>query len=358
MKFRIENWSVRDLLKKYDQGKIDLNPPYQRKFIWSLTDQCELIRSLKRGLAIPSIFLFENGDKFQMVDGQQRTRTILSYLNGGFKDNDGKLYDPGNDSFILDFKIPVTVIEELEGTETIEEFYALVNKTGVHLNRPELRKAEFFDTNFLKLVTNLADDNKFQELKLFSDLTSKRMNDVDFVSELVTLMKFGITDKKQKVDDLFKEDISQSEYLKLEQEFNEVISVFSRFNSIKPLKLTRYKQRNDFYSIFDLIYHGKRTNDFWDYVYKLLVVFNDYIIPSNTDCEPFQEYAFNCISQSNSKAARDKRSKILNNLFLNGTQRTNSDQRRVLKYFSLSISDMIEFEGCKIFDLNKINSSS
>ena len=131
--------------------------------------------------------------------------------------------------------------------------------------------------------------------------------------------------------------------------------MFSKFNYIKPLKSTRYKQRNDFYSLFDLIYSSHKNNEYWEYIYKLLIVFNDHIIPSNTECEPFQQYAFNCISQSNSKAARDIRSKILRNLFINESQRANSDQRRVLKYFLLSVSDMVELDGCKLFDLSKIN---
>ena len=34
------------------------------------------------------------------------------------------------------------------------------------------------------------------------------MNDVDFVSELIALIKFGISDKKEKVDQLYEDDIT------------------------------------------------------------------------------------------------------------------------------------------------------
>lgn len=75
MKFEIEIWSVKHLLDLVESGKIDLNPPYQRNPIWSKTTQKNLIQSLKEGSPIPNIFLFKKGEnKFEMVDGQQRTR--------------------------------------------------------------------------------------------------------------------------------------------------------------------------------------------------------------------------------------------------------------------------------------------
>lgn len=59
MKYRIETWTVNELLEKYNKGALDLNPSYQRRFIWSLKDQQTLIESLNKGYAIPNIFLFE-----------------------------------------------------------------------------------------------------------------------------------------------------------------------------------------------------------------------------------------------------------------------------------------------------------
>jgi uncharacterized protein with ParB-like and HNH nuclease domain len=183
MKFRIEIWTIEKLKEKYDKGRLNLNPPYQRKFIWSLKDQQTLIRSILKGYAIPNIFLFETKSGFyDMVDGQQRTRTILGYIQNQFKTIDGIFYSELQDhSGISQYIIPVTIIEKINADESIEEFYSLVNKSGIHLNRPELKKAEFFDTRFLKLITELSSNKTFQSLDLFSESTSKRMNDVDFV---------------------------------------------------------------------------------------------------------------------------------------------------------------------------------
>jgi hypothetical protein len=337
MKFRIEVWTISQIREYYGQEKLNLNPPYQRRFIWSLSDQQTLIDSILRGYAIPNIFLFEKKkNQFEMVDGQQRTRTIIGFIEKQFKTEDGDYFSEKRHGKIFQqYKIPITIIEKIEADESIEEFYALVNKSGIHLNRPELKKAEYFNTKFLKLVTELADTSSFQTLDLFTEASTKRMNDIDFVSELVTFLIEGNSDKKLKVDRAFENDITAARYKQLKSDFLKVINVFKRFNDKFPLKKTRYKQRNDFYSLFGFIYSNLSISiKTLLYFYDLLLKFNDDINPSNEKCEPFQLYAFHCISQSNSKNARDERSRILTEIFLNPKETPNKSQRAVLKYYS------------------------
>lgn len=358
MKFRIETWTIKQLKNKYDESRLNLNPPYQRKFIWSLKDQQTLIESILKGYAIPNIFLFEiKTGLFEMVDGQQRTRTILGFIENQFKTLDGNLYNSiKNQSDFNEYIIPITIIEKIENDESIEDFYSLVNKSGIHLNRPELKKAEYFDTNFLKLITELSNNENFQSLDLFTESTSKRMNDVDFISELVTYLIEGISDKKTKVDKIFENDITKIKYESLKTQFEAILSVFSRLNTIYPLKKTRYKQRNDFYTLFGFIDKSINLNpDTVKYFYQLLLNFNDDITPSNEKCEPFQLYAFHCISQSNSKNAREERLKILNSIFLNKNKKPNKHQKSILKYYKLDPNDVIFIEDYLNISLEKLN---
>ncbi len=359
MKFRLETWTISQIKECYDLGKLNLNPPYQRRFIWSLSDQQTLIESILKGYAIPNIFLFEKKkNEFEMVDGQQRTRTIIGFIDKQFKTADGKYFDENkHESVFSNYRIPITIIEKIKTDESIEEFYTLVNKAGVHLNRPELKKAEFFDTNFLQLITELADNSDFQGLDIFTEASTKRMNDIDFVSELVTYLIEGNSDKKLSVDRAFEDDITTSEYKKLKKEFLKVISVFKKFDSRFPLKKTRYKQRNDFYTLFGLIHSNSTLSDkTLLYFYDLLLKFNDDISPSNEKCEPFQLYAFHCISQSNSKNAREERSNLLQQLFLNSKSIPSKNQKSVLKFYGLKDTDMVTKDGFLTFDISKIKS--
>ena len=356
MKYRIETWTVNELLEKYNKGALDLNPSYQRRFIWSLKDQQTLIESLNKGYAIPNIFLFEKKvGKYEMVDGQQRTRTILGFINQQFKTFDGKLYSKSEFKDLLDYQIAVIVIEEIEYDENIENFYTLVNKAGVHLNRPELKKAEYFETKFLKLVTEIAESDNFKKLALFSDTTSKRMIDIDFISELVTLLIEGNTDKKTMVDRKFEKDINEVEYELYLESFNTVLNRLNILNTIYPLNKTRYKQRNDFYTLFGFMNNDKvNEEETFCYFYKLLLEFNNHISPSNQNCLPFQNYAFHCVSQSNSKIARDARLKILNQIFLNEKITANKTQKDILKYFKIEKEPLVKKENFYTLDIAKL----
>jgi uncharacterized protein with ParB-like and HNH nuclease domain len=81
MKFKIEEWTVSVLIDLYKKGKLLLDPPYQRNFIWTKRDQESLIDSiLNKSFPLPSFFLLKkDGNTYEMVDGQQRTRTIINY---------------------------------------------------------------------------------------------------------------------------------------------------------------------------------------------------------------------------------------------------------------------------------------
>lgn len=63
------------------------------------------------------------------------------------------------------------------------------NSAGEPLNRPELKKAEFYDSKFLELINLCNGYEPFQNLGLFTDAVLKRISDMDFVSELIVQLK-------------------------------------------------------------------------------------------------------------------------------------------------------------------------
>lgn len=64
------------------ENELDLNPPYQREYIWSNPDSQKLIESILRGIPLPSIILatVADDDKLQIVDGKQRLTSILRFV--------------------------------------------------------------------------------------------------------------------------------------------------------------------------------------------------------------------------------------------------------------------------------------
>ncbi len=356
MKFRIENWNISKLIKVHTDELLNLNPPYQRRFIWSLQDQRILIESITKNYPIPNLFLLEKeGGKFEVIDGQQRTRTIISFYNQDFEDFEGRKYTKEDFSAFEDFEIAVVIIEQIsEGDISIEEFYGLVNSAGVHLNRPEIKKAEYYNTKFLKLINACNAYPNFTALGLFTDAVLKRMNDMDFVSELIILLKDGITDKKERVDKTFEEDITEGQLQELQGEFESISKQLFELNNLYPIKKTRYKQRNDFYTLFGFLNNYQLDEDYRNYLYQILVLISGDISPSNDDCLPFQNYARNCVTQSNSKSARQERLNFLEALFLNESPTPNLIQKEVLTFYKILDTKLSHHNSYYTFDLNEL----
>ncbi len=250
----------------------------------------------------------------------------------------------------------ITVVKEIHDNESVEEYYALLNSSGLRLSRPELKKAEYFTTNFLKLVLECAEDEKFRSLRIFKEASTARMNDVDFVSELIALLKFGISDKKEKVDQLYEDDISLKEYRSLKSAFDKQMTIFNGCNHITPLLRTRYKQKNDFYSVFYLFWTIQDSDiATLEHLYKVLVKVGPHIRPSQAECEPLREYAHHCVTQSNSKASRQARHDILVGLLLNPTNTPTPVQEAVIDYFRLTAGDLTQVGDFWTLDPSKIH---
>jgi len=198
MHYENKTWTVRNLQRLCASKTVNLCPPYQRNDIWSTGTQKQLIKTMLEGWPLPAFFLLRRGASLEMVDGQQRTRAILEYLT------DCKAKGRSAER-IAAYRLNITLIDGLDPSlDHIETYYALVNSSGVHLNRPELSRAKFYNTRFLSLVQRLARDSGLLDLKLFSDSGVDRMVDVDFVAELLVGLLRGITDKKLVVDEVWR----------------------------------------------------------------------------------------------------------------------------------------------------------
>lgn len=293
---------------------------------------------------MPSFFLRQLPDgRFEMVDGQQRARSLLAFYSGQIETYEGKFFtdlqreQSDRASRFLNYELNITIITRIDEGESIEAFYKLINSTGLRLNRPEIRKAEFYHTRLLRLVTTIASLSDFKALGLFTRLSGERMNDIDFASELVAQMEFGITDKKDRVDALYEADISEGRSEELRQEFLRILKLVRSCEEFVPLSKTRYRQKNDFYTLFGFLYrHKEVTEKEWAVFFRLLVKIGPFIRPSQEDCLPLMDYAMNCVTQSNSKSAREARLNFFETLLLNRAQKANPLQEALLKFFRLN----------------------
>ena len=188
MDWNHETWKIKELLDLYFEGKIKLSPDYQRNDIWASKAQKKLIDTILKPQPLPNFFLLKIDDdqyEYEMVDGQQRTRTIISFFKWQITSSNAENFDSVNKESFLKYSLDITLITKLDEDEIIEEYYTLVNTSGLRLSTPEIRKAKYYDTKYLGLSSTLAASKPFSDFGLFSSGTKIRMNDVELVYELL-----------------------------------------------------------------------------------------------------------------------------------------------------------------------------
>lgn len=76
-----------DTLAQYVNGdEITIQPNFQRNFVWDIRKASKLIESFLLGYPVPNILLGrpQNDDKMEVIDGQQRIRTVTDFIKGTF----------------------------------------------------------------------------------------------------------------------------------------------------------------------------------------------------------------------------------------------------------------------------------
>lgn len=151
---------------------INTNPDYQRPAVWTKPQKQLLIDSMLREYDVPKIYLHRTGDKtYDVIDGQQRLRTIWEYFEGGFalaKDADpvdgyeiaGKKYED-LDMDILDklnsYNLDFVILDNVSEDEIREMFLRLQN--GTTLKAQEKRNA--YPGNMRDYIKDLASHSFF-----------------------------------------------------------------------------------------------------------------------------------------------------------------------------------------------------
>lgn len=73
--------TVKQLFDMISEAQIELQPEYQRHFIWDSVRQSQLIESIFLGIPVPNLFMATNSDAtWEVIDGLQRLTTIVNFL--------------------------------------------------------------------------------------------------------------------------------------------------------------------------------------------------------------------------------------------------------------------------------------
>lgn len=277
-------YKVSDFVNWQKLGILVLSPKFQRRSVWKPGAKSFFIDTIYRGLPVPIIFLRDNRtdlttlqSKREVIDGQQRLRTLLGYISHELLPD----FNPSSDAFtvkaihnqalankmfdelneearqkILEYEFSVHILASGIDDREVLEMFSRMNATGVKLNRQELRNAEFYGY-FKTTAYDLALEQlpRWRSWKVFNDYQIARMDEVEFTSDLMGSM----------IDGVVKQDASRidSLYSRFDDRFDFRDNVSRRFRGLmdtiednfgRHLAKSILKRKTVFYGFFMALY--------------------------------------------------------------------------------------------------------
>lgn len=140
------DYDVEGLVKRMNNGDI-LIPAFQREFVWSHAISSRFIESLLLGLPVPGIFLYRmEDDRYQVIDGQQRVKTLQYFYAGKFVNRPFPLVK-------LESKFNGLTFKDLEGRDRRRLNDSIIHATVIRQDKPDDNGSSKFSI-FQRLNTN------------------------------------------------------------------------------------------------------------------------------------------------------------------------------------------------------------
>lgn len=125
-------------------GKLTVRPSYQREFVYKDAQRDAVINSIRQKYPLNVMYWAKTGDDtYEVLDGQQRTISICSYINREYSINHKywqNLTDDEKDQ-ILDYELSVYVCDGSDSEKL--EWFRIINIAGEKLTDQELLNAAY-----------------------------------------------------------------------------------------------------------------------------------------------------------------------------------------------------------------------
>lgn len=277
----------------YERKELEMKPPFQRNPVWVTRQKSYLIDTILNRYPIPEIYMQETADehghaKYIIIDGQQRIRSILEFMEGKFSIDEKESPDFHGADFdaltteqkkaFFQYNFVVRILPDINDSE-LRAIFQRLNKNVVALNKQELRQATYSGP-FIKLMNNISDKEAFSKIGLFTANDVRRMLDVEFISELTIALLNGLQNKKDKLEvyyQIYEEEFTEEENVR---EIYDI--VLGELLKILPnISDTRWGKKTDFYSLFLVLANHRNSlplsRDKRVMMKERLIQFNDQI---------------------------------------------------------------------------------
>jgi len=213
MEITRSSFTISEIRDMWQRKELIVNRNYQRSpSVWPDSARTYFIDTILNRYIFPKVYFYQVFDKArkkvirEIVDGQQRLTTILSFLNDEFAlssrsiKHQGKRFSELDEELqqqFLTYGVEVDIIYSAEQADLLAMFTRM-NAYTAPLNPAEKRHAEF-EGQFKWFIIE-ATGEIGPRLVGFNVLTSKqaiRMHDAEFLTELAIVLDQGIVNKSE-----------------------------------------------------------------------------------------------------------------------------------------------------------------
>lgn len=263
-----ESLVIQDIQGMAARGELDLNPWYQRREVWNRPQKSYLINTIFEQKPVPTIYVRHSLDLEkeksikEVVDGQQRVKAVLEYLENKFSarhPDHKKLVKYGELSKAQQERLRLTSISVgyLVGATDADviEIFGRLNSISKNLNLQEKRNAKYGGEFKQYSLTEASKRVKiWRDYGIFSSNDISRMAEVQFVSELAINMLDGLQDYSAAQIDKFYKNFDESFPCREELEIRSEL-VFRKILSLdkKAITETIFKRAPLFFSLFLIV---------------------------------------------------------------------------------------------------------
>lgn len=193
---------IESLYNKWKSGKLNIQPEFQRGFVWDIIRASRLIESILLGIPLPVIYLSQEQDNIEyVIDGQQRLTSFFSFIDGAlpdptqkhlkdfhfsslkvFTELNGKKYKDLPTEYqdkIRHYNIRTITFRKESETDLKFEVFERLNTGSVSLNDQELRNC-IYRGDYNDLLIELSQDKTYRDIMGIKK-PERRMKDVEYV---------------------------------------------------------------------------------------------------------------------------------------------------------------------------------
>lgn len=320
--------TIAEVYQRITQKKLNLQPDFQRKFVWTQEHIEKFIETILYGYPFPEIYtclgetdLETITTKHNVIDGQQRLTSIIKYIENDFEKNltivspYKQLSKEQKESF-LKYQIVIRDIGDVSD-EIVREIFKRINLTKFKLDDIEIHNA-VYDGQFIQTAKQLAKTIELKKYGVLYESEFNRMADVLFFLSILSTLQKGYFTNDKEIEICIAElnETFDDQKIKIEQ-------ITSAFNLLDDLNLPAdsiWFRKSNFFTM--IVEFSKRHIDIHQLstleLTKNLLSFEEKVISNkNNQSTPYGQYYAYMYSGTNSRKARITRAEIFNEIFLN-----------------------------------------